>query len=318
MSEVKPAVEPAPVPTTQVIQLPAGIEQQLLQDYLACPSWAPGTYREYSREIRAFRGFLSKPLLEATRKDIESFVHAQLEDGKARATVARKLSVLRSVYRFAVQEGALMVSPAAAVRAPKVGDESPRLGLSSTEARQLLQSVDRATPIGLRDRALLLLLLTNALRINEVLGLQVEDLREEGGYRVAAILGKGNKPALIPLAPVTWSALEDWLQVTEIEEGPVFRSMTKSGEIGPRRMSARGASYRVQWLAKKAGIDKRISPHSFRHTAITLALEAGQPLHLVQDLARHADPRTTRRYDRARQSLNNPVPATLVSVLEQE
>ena len=172
--------------------------------------------------------------------------------------------------------------------------------------------------IGLRDRALLLLLLTNALRISEVLGLDVEALREEGGYRVAAIVGKGDKPALIPLAPVTWQAIHDWLLAADISGGPVFRSMKKNGSRGGGRMSARGAAYRVQWLAKKAGIDKKISPHSFRHTAITLALEAGQPLHLVQDLARHADPRTTRRYDRARQSLNNPVPATLVSVLEQE
>jgi len=301
-----------------VTPLPLNPSQQAKEDYLSSPSWSASTKKEYRRELTAFRSFLGHDLLEATRKEVEGYLAYRLDQGSAKATVARILAAIRGYFRYAMAEGLIGIDPTGAVRAPKVADTSPRLGLSREEAKALLAVIDPSTPIGTRDRALLMILLTNALRINEALEMKVEDVKEEAGHKVVAIVGKGDKPALVPLAPASWAAIMEWLAAAKIEEGFVFRNMTKGGKVGSTRMSARGATYRVQWLAKKAGIDKHISPHSFRHTAITLALDAGQPLHLVQDMARHADPRTTRRYDQARNSLNNPVPQTLVAALVED
>lgn len=301
------------------IESPSTTEQpQVAEDYLASPSWSSGTRKEYRRELDAFRAHLGNELLQATRKDVEGYLKARLDGGTSKATVARSLAAIRGFYRYASEEGVIALNPAASVRAPKVPTESPRLGLSRTEAQTLLSTPDPSTTVGARDRALLMLLLSNALRITEALELHVEDLSEVKGQKVAMVIGKGDKPATVPLAAQTWTAITTWLEVSGIEEGFVFRSVTKAGDVGVTRMSARGAAYRIQWLAKKADIGKRISPHSLRHTAVTLALEAGQPLHLVQDMARHADPRTTRRYDRAQKSLNNPVPHVLVAALTED
>lgn len=107
---------------------------------------------------------------------------------------------------------------------------------------------------------------------------------------------KGGKVVTIPLAPRTARAID--LVVSERTEGPIFLS------VSTRRLDRHAAARIVRRLAKKAGIDKRISPHSLRHSFITAALDAGVPLRDVQEAASHADPRTTMRYDRARQSLD--------------
>lgn len=142
------------------------------------------------------------------------------------------------------------------------------------------------------------LLALNGLRISEALNADIEDLSTERGHRTLAIVRKGGKHVTIPIAPRTGRALD--LYIGERMMGPIFLGV----EGG--RMDRYCADRMVKRLMKRAGIDKRISPHSLRHSFITAALDAGVPLRDVQEAASHADPRTTMRYDRARRSLDMP------------
>ncbi len=146
--------------------------------------------------------------------------------------------------------------------------------------------------VSARDHALASLLALNGLRISEALGADIDDLEFERGHRTLRIVRKGGKVAVIPLAPRTSRALD--LYIDERTRGPVF--LGAKGE----RMDRYAADRTVKRLARRAGITKRISPHSLRHSFITAALDAGVPLRDVQE----ADPRTTMRYDRGRVSLD--------------
>jgi integrase len=134
------------------------------------------------------------------------------------------------------------------------------------------------------------------LRVSDACSINIEHLSTERGHRTVKIMGKGGKAAVIPLPPRVGRAID--LAADERTSGPVLRS--RSGQ----RLDRHGATRIVRRVAKKAGISKRISPHSLRHSFITAALDAGVPLRDVQIAARHADPRTTTRYDRARHNLD--------------
>jgi integrase len=140
------------------------------------------------------------------------------------------------------------------------------------------------------------LLAINGLRINEVCTADVADLSENRWHHTLSIVGKGDKPAVVPLPPRTAYAVA--AAIDGRETGPLV--LTRCGT----RMNRAAAARTVARLARDAGIGKHITPHSLRHSAITAALNAGVSLRDVQQFARHADPRTTLRYDRARQSLD--------------
>jgi integrase/recombinase XerD len=147
---------------------------------------------------------------------------------------------------------------------------------------------------GGRDHALISLLALNGLRVSEALGADIEDLGLERGHRTLTILRKGGKVVTVPLAPRTARAID--LAVGERCDGPIF-----VGADG-QRIDRHAAI--VRRIARRAGIAKRVGPHTLRHAFITAALDAGVPLRDVQEAASHADPRTTMRYDRARVSLD--------------
>jgi integrase len=137
----------------------------------------------------------------------------------------------------------------------------------------------------------------NGLRISEALHADIEHLGMERGHRTLVITRKGDRIVTIPLAPRTARAID--LCIGERDEGPI--PLNRDGD---RRLDRHAATRIVKRLAKRAGIDKSISPHSLRHSFITAALDAGVALRDVQEAASHADPRTTMRYDRARGSLD--------------
>jgi integrase len=146
------------------------------------------------------------------------------------------------------------------------------------------------------------LLALNGLRVSEAIGAVIEDLGLERGHRTLTILRKGGKVVTIPLAPRTARAID--LVVGERCEGPIF-----VGANG-MRIDRHAAGRIVRRIARRAGIAKRVGPHTLRHAFITAALDAGVPLRDVQEAASHADPRTTMRYDRARVSLDRTPPTS--------
>jgi site-specific recombinase XerD len=257
--------------------------------------YSAATRAAYARDLSTWGAFLAGldvEVLDAKRVHVDAFARAAEEADVAPATLARRLSALAGFYAYAVSELVIDGSPVALVRRPKVADESPTLGLDRGEISALLE----ASASHPRDHALACLLALNGLRISEALALNIDDFGSERGHRTIRLKRKGGKRQTAALAPRTTDALD--LLVAGRREGPVFR--TRTG----KRMDRQAAWKIVRRLARQAGIDKAISPHSCRHGFVTAALDAGVPLRDVQDAAGHADPRTTRRYDRGRGSLD--------------
>lgn len=262
--------------------------------YLA--GYSQVTRQAYSLDLRIWAAWCDQHRLElfsVRRAHIELFARDQEAQGKARSTIARRLSTIAGFYRYCEDEGLIEHSLAAHVRRPKLDYESRAVGMDRNELGAFLVQAGLA---GGRDHALASLLALNGLRISEALGADIEDLGLERGHRTLTIRRKGGKIVTIPLAPRTARAID--LVVGERNHGAIFLS------VNHERLDRHAAARIVRRLAKKAGIDKHITPHSLRHSFITAALDAGVPLRDVQEAASHADPRTTMRYDRARQSLD--------------
>jgi integrase/recombinase XerD len=213
--------------------------------------------------------------------------------GRARATIARRLCTVSCFYRYAEQEDLIAVSPAAHARRPRLDYESHATGLDRNEVGAMLVAAGLASA---RDHALISVLALNGLRVSEAIGADIEDLGLERGHGTLTIVRKGGKVVTIPLAPRTARAID--LAVGERCAGPIF--VAAKGE----RIDRHAAGRIVRRVARRAGIAKRVGPHTLRHAFITAALDAGVPLRDVQEAASHADPRTTMRYDRARVSLD--------------
>ncbi len=251
------------------------------------------TREAYALDLRQYTSWCQQHglhLFAARRPDIECFGRDMESRGRARATVARRLCTVSGFYRYAVEEELLEHSPAVHVRRPRLDYESHAIGLDRNEVGALLV----ATGLGAaQEHALISLLAINGLRISEALGADIDALGIERGHRTLTILRKGGKIVTIPLASRTARAVD--LAIGERPDGPIF--LRPDGQ----RMDRHCASRIVRRVARRAGLNKQIGPHTLRHAFITAALDAGVPLRDVQEAASHADPRTTMRYDKSRE-----------------
>lgn len=210
------------------------VEVGLVQAYLrGLPSCA--TREVYSQVIRDFEGFVACDLLAVSRRQVEAY-RAHLDaQGRAPATIAKHLSALTGYFDFLVDEGVLDKTPMSRARRPKVSDLSPRRALSQAEVQALLAVPDVNTLVGLRDLALLTALVAQGWRVSEALKLNVEDLAEEQGHRVATVHGKGGKTVRVPLAAATSAALMSWMAAAGITTGPLFLGVHKGGSKRKKR-----------------------------------------------------------------------------------
>jgi site-specific recombinase XerD len=250
----------------------------------------------YTLDLRQFAGWCDQRrlrLFSVRRADIECYARILEAHGRARATVARRLCTVAGFYRYATEEGLLTVSPAVHVRRPRLDYESHAIGLDRNEVGSLLVAAGLGQPV---EHALISLLALNGLRVSEATGANIEAMGLERGHRTLTIVRKGGKIVTIPLAPRTARAVD--LAIGERRSGPILT--TAAGG----RLDRHGAARIVRRVARRAGVDKPIGPHTLRHAFITAALDAGVPLRDVQEAASHTDPRTTMRYDRARVSLD--------------
>ncbi len=268
--------------------------QIALEGFLA--GYSNNTFLAYQQDLRQFVSWCSNQDLElfaVKRTHIELFARWLEHRGAARATIGRRLSTVTGFYRYCTEEGIVDRNPGANVRRPRQRQESTMSGLDRNELGAFLVQAGLSSA---RNHALACLLSLNGLRVSEAIGTDVDDLGLERGHHTLRIVRKGGSTVIVPLAPRTARTM--YLAIGERTEGPIF--VADSGA----RMNRHQAARVVRRLARHAGIEKIISPHSLRHSFITVALDAGVPLRDVQEAASHADPRTTMRYDRARRSLD--------------
>lgn len=241
---------------------------------------------------------------------LESRVDARSGRTLTPATVARRLSALSSWYDFLVKLGAVPANPVSGADRPRVDrDHSATVGLTPEEVDALLSAADADTgATAVRNRAALALLADLGLRVGELISLDLTDLGTERGHRSVRFIGKGGKQRRRALTPGTGHALDAYLAQRAATTGVPVPQLT-----GPLLVTASGARLdrhsvfrMVRRLARAAGIPAwaKLSPHSLRHAFATTARSEGVPLEDVQDAMGHADPRTTRRYDRDRHNLD--------------
>ena len=246
---------------------------------------------------------------DATFATVESYAREPLEDGRppAPSTVARRLACLAHFYRRAMFAGLIDRNPVDQIQRPRVPEQSATLGISKQKAQALIAAARASSPT---DALLVLLMLELGLRVSEAVGAQIEDLSEQGRHRVLRIRGKGQatKATLVPINPPVADAIA---------------RATLGRSSGPLLINERGlalsrqqAGRRIRALGESIGVP-RLHPHALRHAFVTLALDEGASLRDVQDGARHADPRTTRRYDRNRMNLDRHPTHLLGAVLER-
>lgn len=234
-----------------------------------------------------------------------------LEQENRPTTVARRLASVASFYRYAVMEGILEASPVANVQRPRTGEGYVEL-TPALDPEEVARLVAAATSP--RDRLLVLLLSTMALRISEALALDLEGFETVRGHVTALVAGKGGRQDRMPFPPLVVAAVEDLAAAEGRSSGPLFAVET-GGEI--QRWNRHQATRALARLGRAAGISRTVRPHMLRASAVTRALDLGATLRDVQDLARHADPRTTRRYDRGRGALDrSPVYALAADLAE--
>jgi integrase/recombinase XerD len=275
---------------------------------------AARTRRAYANDLRGWLTWLGEreiDVLAAGRVHADLWVAGQLENGAEASSVRRRLSALSSFYRYCATHDLVAGIPTAGVARPVVDpDYTATVGLARDEARALVAAADADHGRqALRTAAVVRLLLHNALRVDEVCAADVTDLGADAGHRVLRVTRKGARKAKVPLTPATGAALDAYLANRACLAG-----LDSAAHLtGPLLATAGGGRLRqghlwelVRRLARAAGVGTwdRLSPHSLRHSAITFALDAGAALRDVQDYAGHRDPRTTRRYDHARDSLD--------------
>lgn len=280
---------------------------------------SPLTQEAYAHVLAVVEAFLAKPVHQASRREIESYVFHMKEQSARPATIAQHLAALSSYTKFCLSEEIIAKDPMTSVRRPKVSDRSTRTGLTVDEMSKMIAAADMSpTPLAvLRDKALITLLALQGTRLAEALNIHVESLRDEGGRKVAFVVRKGGKEGKLPLAAPTVAALAEWTSAAGISTGPIFVPVDKHGLVIPGKSISPSAAWKlVRRTAARAGLADIVHPHLFRHGAITAALAGNVPLEKVQDFAGHADPRTTRRYDANRDSLNNPTAHILASIIK--
>ena len=252
------------------------------------------TLEAYRHDLKYFFQWAADHDLEvlaATRAHIEMYRSTMEQRGLAPSTIDRRLSTVCGYFRFAHIDGRIPSNPAQYVRRPKV-QPIERHGMDRGELGRFLFTAEHFD----RDHAALAVLLgLNGLRVSEACATNIEDLGFERGHRTLRILGKGNKPAMIPLVPRTARTID--LAVGERCQGPILRRQDN------QRLDRRTAHRWVRSIGKRAGLGI-VHPHMLRAAFIMAALDAGVPLRDVQLAARHADPRTTTIYDRRRQNFD--------------
>jgi integrase/recombinase XerD len=279
------------------------------------PDWGP-FFRSFTAYLKLTRGYSTHTLAayrsdigklpaylelrgwalgvtEIERMHLDDFVQQLAQTGLAPRSQARVISALKTFFGFLVDEGVIRTDPTDLLRAPKLGRKIPEV-LTYEEVQALTGAIDLSTDHGLRDRALLEVLYACGLRVSEVTGLTLANLYLEDEF--LRVIGKGNKERIVPIGSTAIRHLRIYLEhvrarlPTIKDENIVFLNR-RGGALS--RVSVFTA---VKKYAAAAGIEKTVSPHTFRHSFATHLIEGGADLRVVQELLGHESILTTEIY----------------------
>ncbi|UCG09925.1 MAG: tyrosine recombinase XerC [Dehalococcoidia bacterium] len=260
-------------------------------------NFSPYTVRNYTTDLLDFFQFVKTrgvgSLGEVDKHILRDYL-AHLSDRKlVKASIARKMSALRSFFGYLVREDIIDTNPAAAISSPKLEKRLPSF-LTVEETVRLLTIPDLAKPEGLRDRALMELLYASGLRVSELVSLNLEQVNLETGE--VRVWGKGAKERVVLIGKPAAAALSAYIS----EGRPKLTGKKATGALFLNRYGERIITRQVEKILEKyariAGIGKRVHPHLLRHTFATHLLDGGADLRVVQELLGHADLSSTQIY----------------------
>lgn len=267
------------------------------------------TLRNYRSDLEQFFDFVAQPTdgAEPQPLAVERITHhviraflARLHRERSRSSIARKLSALKSFFRFLVRESVITHDPAGQIHAPKQDKPLPTY-LSVDDMFRLLNAPAADTPAGLRDRAILEVLYSGGLRVSELAGLDWPDL--DADLSVLRVEGKGRKERMVPIGRAALDALHRYrMEIPALlnpDPGAEPRRPTSAAVFLNRRggrLTTRSVARLIEGYARQCGLADRISPHALRHSFATHLLDAGADLRAIQELLGHASLSTTQKY----------------------
>ena len=257
---------------------------------------SPNTLAAYRADLTALERWLEEreqTLMAAQRGDVLAFMASRVQGGARPRSTARQLSSFRRFYRYLVRDGQLREDPTAQIAMPKVGRSLPR-SLTEEEVEALLAAPAVSDPLGHRDRTMLEVLYATGLRVSELVNLKLAQVNLNQG--VLKIVGKGNRERMIPLGEEAVQWIQQFLQGPRVEilleRQTDFLFPTRRGD----RMTRQAFWHIIKRYARKAGVNKDLSPHTLRHAFATHLLNHGADLRVVQLLLGHSDLSTTQIY----------------------
>lgn len=277
------------------------VEDSILRRYIQYlqleRSYSKNTLDAYRRDLNKLLIYYADNYIDfksVTLEEFDKFAGELREEGIKPRSVARILSGVRSFYRFLALEKEIEMDPTELLESPRIGKHLPEV-LSVEEIDCIISVIDLSKPEGIRDKAIIEVLYGCGLRISELCNLKISHLYLEEEY--IRVKGKGSKERLVPIEGVAVESLREWLvarmgrKVRSTEEDYVFVSVTRGC-----RLSRISLFVYIKEYARKAGITKNISPHTFRHSFATHLLEGGANLRAIQMMLGHEDISTTEVY----------------------
>ena len=271
--------------------------EELNARFIAYLDTKPRTIDTYRKALKPFFSFLAgRDIRQPKRADIIAYRDALNETLKP-ATVRTYLTTVKLFFQWAAQEGLYPVNPAEHVKGPQLDKTHKKAALTSAQAKAILQGIPRDTLQGKRDYAIMALMTGGGLRCIEVSRANLEDIGTAGDSTVLFLQGKGRdeKTEYVKLAQPIEAAIRDYLKARGKAAGPLFASTSNNSQ--GQRMTTRSISGIVKGHMRAAGYDSdKLTAHSLRHTAATLALLNGATYQETQQLLRHSSLNTTMIY----------------------
>ena len=266
---------------------------KFLDHYWLSTGASSNTLSAYKSDLKLFDKYLNKNLLTVDGSDISAYFKYRSSKALSSSTQARILTCLRTFYQYLVNSKQIDKDPSAKLTMPKIEQRLP-IFLNIAEVEKLLDSPDIKTIFGLRDRAMLELLYSCGLRVSELINLSFHNINLADEY--IRIFGKGNKERILPMGELAIEYLQNY-------ENNSRKYLLKTNKTDSYFLSNRGSSmsrqnffYIIKAYAKKAGIDKELSPHTLRHAFATHLVQSGADLRSVQLMLGHSDISTTQIY----------------------
>lgn len=248
------------------------------------------TLRAYTADLDEFFIICKRPPVECDNLDIRGFLAHLNRKGAGKTTIARKLSAVRSFYRFLHREGIVGKNPARLTSSPKLPKPIP-VSLTPDEAASLMEAPDGYDFFSLRDKAILELFYSSGLRVSEMAALDMDDWDQ--GDCMVKVMGKGRKERVLPVGSKAARALSDYM-LARAEKRPKSRAIFLNGRGG--RLTDRSIRRVVVKHGHNILLKSSIGPHSLRHTFASHMLQSGADLRVIQEMLGHVSLSTTQKY----------------------